>query len=1343
MDEHAQGDPFRQDVRIALSMAGGVSLAVWMGGVSAELYRLTRAGRSGAAEVYDGILDLTRSSASVDVVAGTSAGGINGAVLAFGIANDIPSIDSLRRVWIETGTFDTLLRPISAAAPRSLLQGDDVLYKELHRALGELWASRTSHGHVDADVTLMMTTTLLDGRQIRFPDSFGTDIFEVDHRGVLTFTTVDADAGEPLSLDPPTPSGDDDPPGLYRLALAARSSASFPVAFEASYLPVDSKTPLATDSPVRYDMGRAVDFADAGSRYAIDGGVLANRPLGPVLDAVSRRPADRYVRRVLALVVPDPSRAAARPPAKPDAPPTLAEVGIASALTIPRNQSLRSELEEIEDHNRRVGDVGSKRRGLVGIDLEETALRVLPLYRERRSARSVESTLHHLFTVHGSATRSPVDLDEVRTQLRKERIRLIPDTLEFGDEDRPWPWGIATLRRMGAAVVSLTNDAYSLIAPGDTHLAADLAAVKAATHKTLADISRVRVTDGAYWADQWRALLASTDQPDTDALNAWARRAYDGWPYGQDARAEREQQRTLERELSYGRRIAAEAIHLREVVSRFTPAPDGDTSLEELQRVLEVFAPGPPAEASHGSEVDRTLARLLAAEVLELGEEEAAADQRIELIQISARTSDAFRYTVRVPDADMKLASVRLGHFAGFYRKAWRANDWMWGRLDGAARIVQILLDPRRLRQVYRADAPAAAAAIHNAAVGGRHADWLGARYDGAAIDRELAFLTVRGAPLPARLPQTEQTLLRRIQLEILDEELRNVEIAARQDEADGGKVTPVAASFRIAMQAFARGDGRSDADKLIAAFAACDFGRETILDDAGSDYLTKLSAQTVGVALAALQGAGSGLGLLRAPLRVLRGAFLMLYWLARGAIGTGPPPGDIEPDGVPELPSGDVSTGGDVAGLRARIGAWRAGTRRSPRTRRTSSTHTAAVILLFAMAGLFIAAGVSSVRVPGWVGFAGLVSLVLAIMWVYARGWRAVTELGGKRAGRAIAVRIFVVGVLAVLPFVVGRLADAEPTPSSQALNDLAVRTRAVEGLDGVAPDDIEIVPANEGGGLAGAVDRNAGLISATVLLGGLVWLGAWTVAPQRPIRRRRKPASDGVAERSIGWVVVHDERGDHLADVRLSRGRFRLILDGRDPALDQALQGLTAEDVVALRNAERITFDRRLIEAKSLGARVAAADPDEIEPDHRGRWRWRMDPASVRIVLRCLEHGWLYPDDQLVEALRSSPDTATAVDALPIADLRKTVHFGRLPSADERLAADTPALLAALAAVQDGWDNVTWRSRASSAAGLIHAVDPVAAQRLRDMAAGGDEGYLIAEEVIIDWMDELAGVS
>src|SRR5262245_13190982 len=89
-------------------MTGGVSLAVWMGGVAREINLLTQASDlrprdAGGVSVptpagppagslalqvrdlYRRLLDLVDVTVSVDVLSGTSAGGINAAVL--GLAN--------------------------------------------------------------------------------------------------------------------------------------------------------------------------------------------------------------------------------------------------------------------------------------------------------------------------------------------------------------------------------------------------------------------------------------------------------------------------------------------------------------------------------------------------------------------------------------------------------------------------------------------------------------------------------------------------------------------------------------------------------------------------------------------------------------------------------------------------------------------------------------------------------------------------------------------------------------------------------------------------------------------------------------------------------------------------------------------------------------------------------------------------------------------------------------------------------------------------------------------------------------------------------------------------------
>jgi hypothetical protein len=46
-----------------------------------------------------------------------------------------------------------------------------------------------------------------------------------------------------------------------------------------------------------------------------------------------------------------------------------------------------------------------------------------------------------------------------------------------------------------------------------------------------------------------------------------------------------------------------------------------------------------------------------------------------------------------------KLAGETLYAFGGFFKKSWRSNDILWGRLDGLNRIVEALLTPESVRK--------------------------------------------------------------------------------------------------------------------------------------------------------------------------------------------------------------------------------------------------------------------------------------------------------------------------------------------------------------------------------------------------------------------------------------------------------------------------------------------------------------------------------------------------------------------------------------------------------------------------------------------------------------------
>jgi predicted acylesterase/phospholipase RssA len=67
-----ENEPMRE-VRIALVLYGGVSLAIYENGVTQCFYDLVK-----ERGVFRILLDLLDTKATVDVIAGTSAGGING-----------------------------------------------------------------------------------------------------------------------------------------------------------------------------------------------------------------------------------------------------------------------------------------------------------------------------------------------------------------------------------------------------------------------------------------------------------------------------------------------------------------------------------------------------------------------------------------------------------------------------------------------------------------------------------------------------------------------------------------------------------------------------------------------------------------------------------------------------------------------------------------------------------------------------------------------------------------------------------------------------------------------------------------------------------------------------------------------------------------------------------------------------------------------------------------------------------------------------------------------------------------------------------------------------------------
>ena len=130
------------ELRLAVTMTGGVSLAVWMGGVASEFLSFVRSTDPDLAEprwnAYRRLLEISQLEPRIDVISGSSAGGINGALLAYAIANRVDSLKSVGRLWRDQGDILTLLRSVRESRPPSLLRGDEQFLPELNKAFSAL-----------------------------------------------------------------------------------------------------------------------------------------------------------------------------------------------------------------------------------------------------------------------------------------------------------------------------------------------------------------------------------------------------------------------------------------------------------------------------------------------------------------------------------------------------------------------------------------------------------------------------------------------------------------------------------------------------------------------------------------------------------------------------------------------------------------------------------------------------------------------------------------------------------------------------------------------------------------------------------------------------------------------------------------------------------------------------------------------------------------------------------------------------------------------------------------------------------------------------------------------------
>jgi patatin-related protein len=391
-----------QELRLAVVMYGGISLAIYMNGVAQELLNLVRAtapkkdkagnetgdllwsedSLKGAGRAYRRLGRLltggtpadeakaVRTRFVVDIVSGTSAGGLNGVFLAKALCNQ-QTMDKLTDMWRLSGHVPTLLNdPVNGVPctddggnPDALLNGRTI-FNLLNTAIqtmdfdqaGPAFKPDQCNSPYVEELDLFVTTTDVNGliMQLKLQDEV---IPERRYRNFFHFRYgYPGPVGEPYNPFHPA--------NHTFLAFASRCTSAFPAAFPPMNLNSASKfaNEQISDDWTRFypDYVRAAN-ADAADgmkfqeRSFIDGGCLDNKPFGYVVDALRWKQSDIPVTRKLLYLEPDPEDAATERSSRivPDAYGTV-NIGY---LGLPHVENIREDLVRLLERNQMINRV--------------------------------------------------------------------------------------------------------------------------------------------------------------------------------------------------------------------------------------------------------------------------------------------------------------------------------------------------------------------------------------------------------------------------------------------------------------------------------------------------------------------------------------------------------------------------------------------------------------------------------------------------------------------------------------------------------------------------------------------------------------------------------------------------------------------------------------------------------------------------------------------------------------------------------------------------------------------------------------------------------------------------
>jgi patatin-related protein len=722
-----------REIRLGLVCYGGVSLAIYMHGMTKELQKLVIASRALEADPENNTLpkgssehaywevlkeaqrrspDAAMPRVVIDVVAGTSAGGINGVILCKALAHNL-SQDSLRDLWFEKGDIGELLggsffketarvtgfiKDLLENDAQGLLDGNAMLgwLLDALKQMDGNWSTYhplpgEAHSLMPEDhpLQLFVTTTDYFGYRQYMTINDPPAVSERRNRHVLNFN-YERRGGETTTQFDEKYNG--------ALAFAARSTSSFPGAFPPLRL-ADAKE-LPADVKDKFFRAYELSGADPSETYFIDGGVLNNYPFQPAIDAIVKLRAESEVHRYLLYLQPDPGEAVQNPTGGP---PNYFGTIWAGLSSVAASQPILEELISARSFNervRRVDELVASQRGEVeGILRDrlpgELGDRLLTADQAELSRLRIqldsfaEAQAGYLYSpyyqlrVHSVVEQLAVGICQLCNYKEEQSnlaflIRLIVDSWARDrklvganlDQDRRrqllMQLDLGYTRRRFAFVLQGINHFYGA---KDAPPRKDLDRAKKALYDRIAELNgMIEASSQSVGNTVAAALLQQFPITLAEAVP----KGMDLQKFADDFVSRNEPRMTaLTDQLGAFFRAQKDRIHaelyedFRTITAGWTPEQRKEVMLRYLGFPFWDAMIYPTTRLSEAGEL-----------------------RPLNIVRMSPDDSTL----LGLDTAQAKLKGVKFGHFGAFLHREWRENDYLWGRLDAAERLVGLVL---------------------------------------------------------------------------------------------------------------------------------------------------------------------------------------------------------------------------------------------------------------------------------------------------------------------------------------------------------------------------------------------------------------------------------------------------------------------------------------------------------------------------------------------------------------------------------------------------------------------------------------------------------------------------